>query len=379
MKVYIAANQQGQSVVMDSIDVSALSNLPTLAPSPSPTRLPTDPSFAPSTAPSRTPTAQTLNPSPAPTPAPTDNPTPAPTAIPTNNPSTDPTPAPTSNPTPSPSNKPTMSPSNYPTETPTLPSLAPSESPTMPSMNPTSSPSNNPSQSPTKHPTMYPTKAPSLYPTMAPTLPSMPPTLSPTPQPVPDGFQWGAFGQLCPSDGYSLYNECVFTTTQMFDTRGSLQCLKPYDCCMCASLSCGLNGGPGCDQVRVGDHGAYGVKDVQILGNVYSMNGGGVLLCQGVGSCQGTVMVTQFMYQIKCDGPRSCQDAVITVNFPTENFALECTGIDSCNGLRIVVNLPGPPPGYMCGPKGELPFSKILCSANRACESLEVTVNNQGW
>ena len=134
----------------------------------------------------------------------------------------------------------------------------------------------------------------------------------------------------------------------MVDIRGSLQCLKPYDCCMCASLSCGLNGGAGCDQVRIGDHGAYGVKDIQILGNVHGTNGGGVLLCQGlarfvlfcfvcvvvctcvfegVGSCQETVMVTQFMYQIKCDGARSCQDAVITVNFPTENFALECTGL----------------------------------------------------
>merc|ERR1711933_627740 len=102
----------------------------------------------------------------------------------------------------------------------------------------------------------------------------------------------------------------------MFDTRGTLQCLKPYDCCMCASIECGTNGGMGCNQMRIGEYGAYGNKNIQILGNINSLNGGGVLLCQG---------------------PGSCQDTVITVNFPTQNFALECTGIDSCNGLRIVI------------------------------------------
>jgi uncharacterized repeat protein (TIGR01451 family) len=128
-----------------------------------------------------------IAPSPTPTPVPTATPTPVPTATPTPVPTATPTPVPTATPTPTPA--PTATPTPVPTATPTpTPTPAPTPTP-VPTATPTPSPTATPTPAPTSTPTATP--APTATPTPAPTATPTPsatatptPTASATPTPT---------------------------------------------------------------------------------------------------------------------------------------------------------------------------------------------------
>jgi len=93
------------------------------------------------------------------------------------------------------------------------------------------------------------------------------------------------------------------------------------------------------------------------------------------------VISGSYIESIDCDGPKSCDGAVIVVNEPKEHFLLNCAGIDACNGMQIEVHLAGPPPGFRCADtlnKDILPFSKIVCSDTMSCQGIQITVHNGG-
>lgn len=66
------------------------------------------------------------------------------------------------------------------------------------------------------------------------------------------------------------------------------------------------------------------------------------------------------------------------INEPNEDFLLKCAGIGSCLRLQIEINLPGPPAGFRCGAASNMRFSQIACSADSACDGLEIVINNKG-
>eukprot|EP01084_Bolivina_argentea_P078490 142446_1 len=111
---------------------------------------------------------------------PTHDPTIPPTMKPTNNPIKPPTYNPTYNPIKSPTNNPNKPPTNNPTHNPIKP---PTYTPTLRTFDPTIRPSYAPSIG---------TINPSISPTNNPT------TQGPTKPPLPNGYQWGTYNQLCP-------------------------------------------------------------------------------------------------------------------------------------------------------------------------------------
>jgi len=156
--------------------------------------------------------------------------------------------------------------------------------------------------------------------------------------------------------------------------------MRDFDCCMCDVIECGLMG-QGCDTLRLGDYAAFGVKDIQVFGNQNNLNGGALIFCSGTESCRETQIVATYVHKIDCQGPRSCQDAVFSITDPANGFVLRCSGVESCSGLTIDVYLSGPPPGFMCnvdGAKETMYIPEISCGADRACDTLSMTIHNDG-
>ncbi len=119
----------------------------------------------------------------APTPTPTRTPTNTPTRTPTNTPTNTPTLTPTTSPTNTPTLTPTHTPTNTPTGTPTdTPTQTPTDTPTnTPTQTPTDTPTNTPTRTPTNTPTSSPTSTPTSTPSASPTRTATnTPTASPT-------------------------------------------------------------------------------------------------------------------------------------------------------------------------------------------------------
>merc|ERR1712129_408581 len=93
-----------------------------------------------------------------------------------------------------------------------------------------------------------------------------------------------------------------------------------------------------------------------------------------MGSCRDTSIRSSFVSTIDCDGVRSCKDAMIVVDDPSNQFALECAGIESCFGLRIEINIPTN--GQDCN--DVIALSRITCESDKACEGLEIVLTNEG-
>lgn len=197
---------------------------------------------------------------------------------------------------------------------------------------------------------------------------------------MPNGFQLGAHDNLC-SFATRSDNKCLLNTTPLNDQNsGQILCLYDYDCCMCASIECGLGITP-CKAVKFGDYGARGVKDIAIIGNMNIASSGTKIECQGAESCAETSIRAKYVDSIYCGGFRACEGAMIMVTEPKKGFLIRCIGVESCSGLRIVINIPGPPQGFRCGSSGRqslLPFGGIICGNDKSCEFMDVTINNDG-
>eukprot|EP01084_Bolivina_argentea_P315190 546014_1 len=296
---------------------------------------------------------------------PTALPTPMPIIVqttfkPTQNP-TDNTISPTNNPTLSPSNKPSAKPSYNPIQFPT-------NNPTDNTISPSKPPSNFPTISPSKNPTTsFPTSNPSIRPTPFPTI-----------RPTPLGKQWGAYNQLCNIPSNSQY-QCEYSTDMLKDTLGAINCMTPYDCCMCNTIECGLNGEPCTEIVILGDYGIFGVQEIFLIGTKSDLVNPISIDCGGIGSCQNTIISAVNAGIIQCDGENACQNAHITIIDPINEFLLNCGGISSCEGLNIDIIIPNTR-GNMCNRRMQDIFyiTKIACNDNRACKNMQITIENSG-
>merc|ERR1719495_2248537 len=147
------------------------------------------------------------------------------------------------------------------------------------------------------------------------------------------------------------------------------------------TITCGDATTP-CNQVRFGDRGAFGVKDVQINGAAGNNGIGAMVYCHGGESCRNAQIVSSEVDSINCFGYRSCNGATIVVTDPKANFVLDCTGYAACEDLQIQINYSGPPPGYMCAVDKDpsldkllLPIGSIECENEDACQGLPLTIN----
>eukprot|EP00486_Rosalina_sp_Unknown_P002645 CAMPEP_0201574506 /NCGR_PEP_ID=MMETSP0190_2-20130828/19023_1 /ASSEMBLY_ACC=CAM_ASM_000263 /TAXON_ID=37353 /ORGANISM="Rosalina sp." /LENGTH=299 /DNA_ID=CAMNT_0048002827 /DNA_START=119 /DNA_END=1019 /DNA_ORIENTATION=- len=125
------------------------------------------------------------------------------------------------------------------------------------------------------------TRAPT---TAAPTT-AAPTTAAPTLPPLPSGYEYGAWNQVCPVP--TSEQDCQFNgqmiQSDAVNNRGIINCDRTADCCKCGSIQCGVvspvAGLPlvdphGCLQFSAGDYGAYGVKQIVVIGNPASGAGG---------------------------------------------------------------------------------------------------------
>jgi len=123
--------------------------------------------------------------------------------------------------------------------------------------------------------------------------------------------------------------------------------------------------------VRIGHYAAYGVRDFNVNGR--DAMDGAIIECLGTESCRETAINAAFVSTIDCDGVRSCKDAEIVVDNPSNQFSLECAGIESCYGLKIEINIPSL---QDCNKKVKL--GRITCESDKSCEGLEIRLNNEG-
>eukprot|EP01083_Nonionella_stella_P144900 453182_1 len=111
---------------------------------------------------------------------------------------------------------------------------------------------------------------------------------------------------------------------------------------------------------------------------------GALISCNGVESCLGATITGTNIAVIDCDALRACQYAKIRITDPTEHFVIECGGVNSCEGMEIEVNFSGAPPGYRCTYINNPTYVKpvfelegIECAAPSACNSIDITINNE--
>jgi len=223
------------------------------------------------------------------------------------------------------------------------------------------------------------TTAAPAFPLVTEPLPTQP-VITVTP---PEGYAFGAYDQLCAVTSTFELNQCTENTQSATDlATGHLYCDRHEgDCCVCESIVCEQ----GCNQVRFGDRGAFGVKDVRISGAPGPGAIGASLVCHGTESCRNAQIVASAVDSVNCFGYRSCNGAVMVITDPKPNFVLDCTGYAACEDLEIQIVYSGPPPGYMCAvdqdpalEKPLLPIGSIECENEEACQGMRLTVNNAG-
>jgi len=215
--------------------------------------------------------------------------------------------------------------------------------------------------------------------TPAPVAPTLPP--APTAPVAPAGNMFGAYGQLCAIPDPNRDFVCRATTDFASDllpgqSPNFMKCDRAFDCCACASITC-----EDCNQFSAGPSGALGVKDITINGRAPEF-GGAAITCNGIESCQDTLINALNVAQIECSGDLGCRNSVIRVADPVfPGFKLDCSAMASCEGVQLEVVIPGPPPGYACNPEAastELVMAGIDCSGQESCRGAQITVRNDG-
>eukprot|EP01083_Nonionella_stella_P130832 397172_1 len=205
------------------------------------------------------------------------------------------------------------------------------------------------------------------------TQPAITTTAAPLGPSPPPGFVWNVFNQLCPID--------VTTSGRCRDVADihhtdTIQCLLPYDCCMCAQIECGLQDLP-CQGMTAGASGVAGVKDITIVGAAAGT--GAVIECQGADSCSNTDIIGTHVFSLDCDEDRACYNATIIITDPSPLFTLNCGGIESCRDLDIQINFSAPDtPCSATAAAKTFTLEKLSCASDMACENLHITINNAG-
>lgn len=123
-----------------------------------------------------------------------------------------------------------------------------------------------------------------------------------------------------------------------------------------------------------------GVQDINIVGRS-EQNGGGQIMCMGTEACANSVITGSNIKSIDADKAGSMRNAKVTLSSVVADFDMNCIGIGACEGLKLEINIPGPPPGFMCNPawSGNLiEWASISCYGQDSCRGMEITINNNG-
>lgn len=183
---------------------------------------------------------------------------------------------------------------------------------------------------------------------------------------APDGYEFGAFGQLCRRSHAEML--CQSTLTSVFEQQ-VLKCERDSECCLCQSVTC-----TECSSFTVGNAGLFGVQNVNIFGrDVHGVEIG----CKGTESCMFSVISAENVNSLNCMGALACNGAQITITNPTDRFHLKCEGMGSCQGARIELIIPS------SGTIGECPsapylIDDIVChdQGHEVCKDLEIIIRN---
>ena len=181
-------------------------------------------------------------------------------------------------------------------------------------------------------------------PTTASPTTATPTTATPTLAPLPAGYEYGAWGQVCqipPNDQDCMIKGQVLQSSAS-NNRGILNCDRTADCCKCGVIQCGIAPGSnspiephGCQLFSAGDYAAFGVKQVVVLGNPSSSPGGAQIECSGISSCQDINLFGDSITQLMCNVQNSCQGATMQIDNPADGFFIDCNGLFHTNVLNI--------------------------------------------
>eukprot|EP01083_Nonionella_stella_P050923 135274_1 len=116
----------------------------------------------------------------------------------------------------------------------------------------------------------------------------------------------GPNSQDCtPPDDDNDPDECPITRNEYTSLTGSIiECEEDFDCCTCASITCGISTTKPCEKfVANGDKSAFYVGPIIINGNA---DDGADIDCNGDHSCAGTKISGYHIQDLKCSGDKSC-------------------------------------------------------------------------
>merc|ERR1719491_1528017 len=211
--------------------------------------------------------------------------------------------------------------------------------------------------------------------TPAPTVFIAPPTAPTMPQP-PNGMVFGAFGQFCTApNAATTAMDCMATTAVKADAMGVVDCERPDDCCLCASIECGLKGDE-CKYLQFGDSAAFGVQNIAILGG-----GPNTLIdCWGRTSCAYSVITASEVGALHCIGQFACQNARISIKDPAPKFRIICGVTAACEGMHLELIYTKQSGGAVCDASNmqKLYLGGIECVGVGSCVGMSLTVNNMG-
>ena len=202
----------------------------------------------------------------------------------------------------------------------------------------------------------------------------------------------GSYGQICSDGSDPSPTGCSHLDEIKLSSNGKIECGENYGCCLCKSMICGSDHDDDddkCDELNCnGDHGCYGVQDIQIYG---SYDNGVVLSCNGDISCSKTKIIGKNIKEIICSGDESCSNTIFKFNCLSESpCSISCGGDNSCSGLSInqltIWNIDNTN-GIQCSSQGSCKYGKytllsnigggsIMCTGNEACLSSKIIITN---
>jgi len=117
-------------------------------------------------------------------------------------------------------------------------------------------------------------------------------------------------------------------------TGDEIECEENFDCCLCASITCGAANGPYCEKfVANGDSSAFYVSNIAIYGDP---DDGTEIDCNGDDSCAGTEIEASGIKEIKCSGDGSCANAAFSIAcIADDGCDVECSGNSGCEDIDI--------------------------------------------